>query len=418
MQISVDYETNSICITGKVSKAEKSQIETYMLFPEEFNLNPITFRISKYYKNIFSFFFYNVSKAKMPLLKERFREPNPGNNLPIFYRAFKAHIKSALKKKPNKNDLEKLCNSIDEYLVMLREIKVEDKHRKLHRLADELCSYQVEQQFLKYCYKNNIEQLDEKIDLFIKKHKKYRFDNYGEPRNEAVSMRNKSRVLCRKIKINYSVKRLGVLLEQGVFAFSAFLSMFFTTILVFLVQDGYGTLSLNLFIALCISYIFKDRFKEIFRNYVLTRIRKNKDQFAVNLTDSNGVFIGQVTEMVNYAPVKEKYLATNKFKKFFKNIQDYSSLYYRKRYCMASKFRNDLNHIKDDTYINLKPFINNLYEQQLSYYKIAEDGSLERELQKAIYEVKLIIVKNSEQMKCYRIYINSDGVLDLTPVQE
>lgn len=60
----------------------------------------------------------------------------------------------------------------------------------------------------------------------------------------------------------------GKFVEQLVFGIAAGLSMIFATVIAFYSQFSYGNLSLPFFAALVISYMFKDRIKEILRIYL------------------------------------------------------------------------------------------------------------------------------------------------------
>ncbi|MEX6223867.1 hypothetical protein AB6F55_02965 [Providencia hangzhouensis] len=60
-------------------------------------------------------------------------------------------------------------------------------------------------------------------------------------------------------------KRGLPLLLHSIYGIAAAISMIFATLIAFLWQGKYGALSANLFLAMVIGYIFKDRLKEIGR---------------------------------------------------------------------------------------------------------------------------------------------------------
>ena len=64
------------------------------------------------------------------------------------------------------------------------------------------------------------------------------------------------------------------LLLHSVYAISAAIAMIFATFVAFFWQGRYGALSNNLFLALVIAYIFKDRVKEIGRERLLSLFRE------------------------------------------------------------------------------------------------------------------------------------------------
>lgn len=69
-------------------------------------------------------------------------------------------------------------------------------------------------------------------------------------------------------------KREGTLTEQTIFAIAAGLSMVFATGVAFFAQLRYGNMTFPLFVALVISYMLKDRIKELLRKFLNTKIRR------------------------------------------------------------------------------------------------------------------------------------------------
>lgn len=63
-----------------------------------------------------------------------------------------------------------------------------------------------------------------------------------------------------------------VFLEQVAFSLAAGVSMIFATVVSFAFQQTYGNFTLPFFIALVISYMFKDRIKELIRYYFANRL--------------------------------------------------------------------------------------------------------------------------------------------------
>lgn len=67
-------------------------------------------------------------------------------------------------------------------------------------------------------------------------------------------------------------RRNTVFLEQVAFSVAAGVSMVFATVVSFAFQQTYGNFTLPFFIALVISYMFKDRIKELIRYYFANRL--------------------------------------------------------------------------------------------------------------------------------------------------
>jgi len=67
-------------------------------------------------------------------------------------------------------------------------------------------------------------------------------------------------------------RREGTVIEHGLFGIAAGISMLFATVVLFLSQSLYGPLTLPVFLALVIGYMFKDRIKEMLRVYFSRKV--------------------------------------------------------------------------------------------------------------------------------------------------
>ncbi|MBR1462922.1 MAG: hypothetical protein IJ604_06020 [Prevotella sp.] len=82
-------------------------------------------------------------------------------------------------------------------------------------------------------------------------------------------------------------RRNAVFLEQVVFSLAAGLSMIFATVISFAFQQTYGNFTLPFFIALVISYMFKDRIKELVRVYFATRLSSRLFDYKIEIRVDN-----------------------------------------------------------------------------------------------------------------------------------
>ncbi|SCD22059.1 hypothetical protein PSM36_3274 [Proteiniphilum saccharofermentans] len=94
-------------------------------------------------------------------------------------------------------------------------------------------------------------------------------------------------------------KKDGVLVEQIYYSLAAGLSMIFATTVAFSFQMKYGNFTMPLFIALVVSYMLKDRIKELMRYYFahkrLNRYFDNKTEIGIK--DAS---IGWIKEAVDF----------------------------------------------------------------------------------------------------------------------
>ena len=73
--------------------------------------------------------------------------------------------------------------------------------------------------------------------------------------------------------LNTRTKREGILVEQIIFGSVAGLAMAFATAVAFFSQAQYGNFTAPFFVALVVSYMFKDRLKDLMRTYVSNKLR-------------------------------------------------------------------------------------------------------------------------------------------------
>mgnify|MGYP001828317071 CR=1 FL=1 len=72
--------------------------------------------------------------------------------------------------------------------------------------------------------------------------------------------------------LNTRTKDEGTVIEHGLLGIAAGISMLFATMVLFLSQSFYGPLTMQVFLALVIGYMFKDRIKEILRVYFSRKV--------------------------------------------------------------------------------------------------------------------------------------------------
>lgn len=86
-----------------------------------------------------------------------------------------------------------------------------------------------------------------------------------------------------------------VFLEQVAFSVAAGISMVFATVVSFAFQQTYGNFTLPFFIALVISYMFKDRIKDLIRNYFAHGLGSRFYDYLITIRVNNRK-IGRVKE--------------------------------------------------------------------------------------------------------------------------
>jgi len=94
-------------------------------------------------------------------------------------------------------------------------------------------------------------------------------------------------------------KKDGVWLEQILFSLAAGLSMIFATFVAFSFQRKYGNFTIPMFVALVVSYMLKDRIKELMRFYFAHKLNKSYFDHKIKISAHHNE-IGWVRESMDF----------------------------------------------------------------------------------------------------------------------
>ncbi len=124
-------------------------------------------------------------------------------------------------------------------------------------------------EFIKYRKKLNSKFKHLFVELIAKEQdyrKKQKYQSVVKENSDNEIVLYRRNILKKYVEsmlfLQKSVKREGVWLEQFLFAIAAGLAMIFSTGIAFYYQSVYGSITIPVFLALVIGYMFKDRIKE------------------------------------------------------------------------------------------------------------------------------------------------------------
>ncbi len=101
--------------------------------------------------------------------------------------------------------------------------------------------------------------------------------------------------------LNADKKKDGAIAEQVYYSLAAGLSMIFATVIAFSFQQHYGNLTMPLFVALVVSYMLKDRIKELSRYYFAHKLGRRYFDRKTKIT-LNDQEIGSSKEAMDFIP--------------------------------------------------------------------------------------------------------------------
>lgn len=220
-------------------------------------------------------------------------------------------------------------------------------------------------------------------------------------------------------------RKSGVLAEQVYYSIAAGLSMVFATVVSFSFQQKYGNFTMPFFVALVISYMLKDRIKELIR-YAFSSNRKlkyfdNKTKLSVKNT-----VIAESKEGFDIVP-QEKIPAViletrdrSSIVETENSIHQERVLFYRtlitvqgEKLKATSDYRID--GINEIIIFNLSDFVKKMDNPQIPYFLVEEEG-ISQILVDKVYYINFLFQfsgASGTYIKRYRIMMNRSGILNM-----
>jgi len=212
----------------------------------------------------------------------------------------------------------------------------------------------------------------------------------------------------------------GKVIEHGLFGIAAGISMLFATVVLFLSQSFYGPLTLPVFLALVIGYMFKDRFKEILRVYFSRKVSSMLFDHKTRIYSKPNQPIGHCREsfdFVDETKVPDRIMKIRDRDQITEIESDWASesvLRYRKRIKLSSRvisaaYRDiDTDGINDIMRFNVAEFTRRMGNPRKELFVLGED-SYRRVKAERVYHLNMILRYGSDdrvRYKHFRIVLN------------
>jgi len=223
--------------------------------------------------------------------------------------------------------------------------------------------------------------------------------------------------------LNIDKRKDGILVEQFLFSVAAGISMIFATAIAFSIQQRYGSFTMPLFVALVISYMLKDRIKEMTRFYFAhkmgMRYFDHKATMSINQSDigwakesmdfiSENKLPPEIVKARNCTSIIEANNRANSEKVLLYRMQ---MLMDREKLNKNSEFSTDgLNSI---IRFNFSEFIRNMDNPEFTLYYPNELDGFELIDGEKLYYLNFVVEKRNDaqnETKRYRIAVNRNGI--------
>jgi len=220
-------------------------------------------------------------------------------------------------------------------------------------------------------------------------------------------------------------KRDGFIAEQLIYSIAAGFAMIFATAIAFIFQKKFGNFTIPLFVALVISYMLKDRIKELTRYYFAGKLKKvffdHKTRISVTPDKSVG-WCKESFDFVSAEKVPADILAI-RAQSLDLEVQSVSGwervVLYRKlmkldRPSLDGIFTHyTITGVNDIIRFNVSNFVHNMDNPEIPFRILAGDDFEEISGQKVYYLTFVINVRydGENQVYLYRVTFNRSGIL-------
>ncbi len=459
-------------------------IDTYMFLPNSLDINQSTYSKQNFYNDIQSYIrlktptvliqnlvkgenspFEKLKKIVESVVQNsiRFENTDYEHQIQIYCSIFKSALRDHvhfIEEKTESEDLEllieKYIEEVPKAVSAFRGLRatitvptLTDNQFTIFTFGDEYISLMTEyfsfQLFELIPKKKLTEELKKKyekslIDIikfetdYRRQHKYPSIKKDGSDNEEFLYRRSVLKKYISSILfLNVRTHNDSKFMEQLLYSIAAGFAMIFATTVAFFTQQKYGNLTYPFFVALVVSYMFKDRIKELMRGYFSQKIQSkfydHKTDIFVNSRDKN---IGFAKERVSF--VSQKYL-TSSIKKL-RNIDRITALdnlatgenilLYRKNIKINSLklkkyYKNfTVEGINDIIRLGIGDFLKKMdnSETLLHFYKENQYKKIKGD---RVYHINIIIQYNMDgiiEYRRFRIISNREGIKRIEKVCE
>lgn len=217
-------------------------------------------------------------------------------------------------------------------------------------------------------------------------------------------------------------RRNAVFLEQVVFSLAAGLSMVFATVISFAFQQTYGNFTLPFFIALVISYMFKDRIKELVRMYFATRLSSRLYDYKIQIRVGNRQ-VGLCKEGFDFVSpekvpervrrVRNRHNALVLGKGVEEQVIQYRKRVHLNRKEVSRLSPYPLQGINDIVRINLSEFMRKMDNAKIPLFAHSAENDFEVVNGEKVYFLNFVMqlrYEKEEHYRRYRVCLNKKGI--------
>lgn len=234
-----------------------------------------------------------------------------------------------------------------------------------------------------------------------------------------------------ELYIKLDKKKDGVAVQQIYYSIAAGIAMIFATAVAWQIQVKYGNITWPLFIALVVSYMLKDRIKDLLRYYFAHKLgNKYYDKKASVTIGDNETRIGTIKEGFDFISQGKTPKEVLDLREKLSSVEGESSIFeekvllYRKRVTIdgATLIKNDdypMCGINEIMRLHLTRFTHKMDDALVLIDTIDEDGNITTRNVQKIYYVNIVFQLRRDNIIKYhtfRIEMTKEGVVGIKEV--
>ncbi len=461
---------------SKKRRKKEYLVETYIFVPNVLGINKFSFHKKNFYDSVKNYIRFATPRYTLQQLADKNETPlnkvydvirkidddsqsyqidDYEHELKMFCAIFAASVRSYVvnnlvyNQKDFSNSINNFTNLSNRIILKYRSLHEHIKNIKefneIFHFGNEYISLVIEKYLyiilekLKTVNVTGQEALKESIIKLIRKELDYRANQkYNSvvkenSTNEEMLFRFSAlkKYFSSVLSLEADVEKEGTVLEHVLFGIAAGIAMFFATVAAFWGQSVFGNFTMPFFIILIISYMFKDRIKEMLREILKKSVFKYLFDYKHKLYIDEKYKVGIIRESFGF--IKNKKLDKDIFNlrqkfrtlEFDNKFQKEKIILYRKKINLKSKFLKKyedrkLKAISDIFRFDITRFLSKMDDPKKTLYTLTPNG-YKKISGKRVYHLNLIlrIVRNKEeQLKRFRLVLTKKGIDRIEPVYD
>ena len=451
-------------------------VNAWMFVPNSLDINPENYGKKQFYRDIKSnirlitpvYLMREIAQdSSLPLvslkraLENIVSTPSQENldayeyHLKMFAAIFKSALRDLAAHISSVRCLDSAEYLVDDYtcnsMLVLRKFRalyqiidvptVTEKTRGLFRLCDEFMSHVVELRTIRI-----IKAIDEQADsprhieirekfmkLIVSEHNYKLSKGYGVMNEDASHNRELvyhrgmlKKFIESELYISLDKKKDGVAVQQIYYSIAAGVAMIFATAVAWFSQVKYGNITWPLFIVLVVSYMLKDRIKDLLRYYFAHRLgNKYYDKKAVITIGKNCV--GEIKEGFDFISETRTPAEVLKMREQSSSVEDESRIFeekillYRKHVtiddeALAANDDYPMRGINEIMRLHLNRLTHKMDNPEVPIDSIDENGNILQLKVQKLYHVNIVFQLQHDSDTEYHHFLISmtrNGVIDI-----